>query len=198
MAHTGKSFLLFGRGRVLAKGTPDQVISAISALPSAERERVCVICEETGAVEEVDALTNGTESRTGLDLSIFREVKRTRGRPKMGVITREISICPKQWDWLSRQPGGPSVVVRQLVDAARRDDMEAIERQGTLSAALKFLEIVANELPNFDQAREALTRGHFQLLADIVATWPPSVAAQVSRYASRVASRTSAPPRYAN
>lgn len=194
MSQTGKSFLLFGRGRVLAQGTPEQVITAISTLPSEERERVCVICEETGAVEEVEELAKGAEFGGGPD----REAKRTRGRPKMGVITREISICPKQWDWLSRQPGGPSLVIRQLVDTARREGMEAIERRGTLSAALKFLEIVAQELPNFDQAREALTRGHLQLLADIVATWPPSVAAQVSRYASRVASRPSTPPHYAN
>ena len=47
--------------------------------------------------------------------------KRGPGRPKLGVVAREVTLLPAHWTWLANQPGGASVALRRLVDAARRD-----------------------------------------------------------------------------
>src|SRR5690606_18668080 len=38
------------------------------------------------------------------------------GRPKLGVVAREVTLLPRHWDWLAAQPGGASVALRRLVD----------------------------------------------------------------------------------
>jgi len=45
---------------------------------------------------------------------------RGRGRPKLGVVGREVTLLPEHWAWLNRQPGGASVALRNLVEAASR------------------------------------------------------------------------------
>jgi hypothetical protein len=45
---------------------------------------------------------------------------RGRGRPKLGVVAREVTLLPRHWEWLNAQPGGASVALRKLVDEARR------------------------------------------------------------------------------
>ena len=42
------------------------------------------------------------------------------GRPKLGVVAREVTLLPRHWEWLAGQPGGASVAIRKLVEAARR------------------------------------------------------------------------------
>src|ERR1700742_5035835 len=42
------------------------------------------------------------------------------GRPKLGVVPREVTLLPKHWDWLAAQTGGASVALRKLVEEARR------------------------------------------------------------------------------
>ena len=58
---------------------------------------------------------NGATSGDNVD-----QVPRPRGRPKLGVVAREITLLPRHWEWLATQPGGASVALRKLVDAARR------------------------------------------------------------------------------
>jgi len=39
-----------------------------------------------------------------------------RGRPKLGVVAREVTLLPRHWEWLNSQPGGASVALRRLVE----------------------------------------------------------------------------------
>jgi hypothetical protein len=48
------------------------------------------------------------------------EMPRRAGRPKMGVVAREVTLLPRHWDWLAIQPGGASVALRKLVEHAMR------------------------------------------------------------------------------
>ena len=38
---------------------------------------------------------------------------RGRGRPKLGVTAREVTLLPRQWEWLGAQPGGASATLRR-------------------------------------------------------------------------------------
>src|SRR5205809_1075295 len=44
------------------------------------------------------------------------EAPRGPGRPKLGVVAREVTLLPRDWDWLAGQPGGASVALRKRVE----------------------------------------------------------------------------------
>ena len=49
------------------------------------------------------------------------------GRPKLGVVAREVTLLPRHWEWLAKQHGGASVTLRKLIDEAR-DASESSDR----------------------------------------------------------------------
>jgi hypothetical protein len=108
---------------------------------------------------------------------------RGRGRPRLGVVGREVTLLPRQWDWLAAQPGGASVVLRRLVDAARRGGGDRQQRRAAQEAAYRFMSALAGDLPGYEEATRALfadDRGRF---AQQVAAWPEDVRAYATRLA---------------
>ncbi len=108
---------------------------------------------------------------------------RGKGRPKLGVIAREITLLPRHWDWLARQPGGASVVLRRLVEDARRaDDAKGRIRQAR-EAAYRFMAAMAGDLPGFEEATRALFAGDRVRFEKLIASWPQDI----GDYATRLA-----------
>jgi hypothetical protein len=100
---------------------------------------------------------------------------RGRGRPKLGVIAREVTLLPRHWEWLAAQPGGGSVALRKLVDEARRSNSE---RDGALAAqerAYYFISAMAGDMPGFEEASRALFANDKSMFNERIAGWPPDV-----------------------
>lgn len=96
-----------------------------------------------------------------------------RGRPKLGVVPREVTLLPRHWDWLSAQPGGASVALRKLVEGAMRSP-EANARQSR-EAASRFMTVMGGDLPTYEEATRALfaaDRRRFEALTD---GWPADI-----------------------
>ncbi len=74
---------------------------------------------------------------------------RGRGRPKLGVVAREVTLLPRHWDWLNAQPGGASVALRKLVEQARRANGDADRARAAREAAYHFMSAMAGDLPAF-------------------------------------------------
>lgn len=102
---------------------------------------------------------------------------RPRGRPKLGVVGREVTLLPRHWDWLQAQPGGASVALRKLIDAARREEGDAPRRRAARDAAYAFLSTMAGDMPRFEEAARALFAGDRQRFTEMMAGWPEDVAA---------------------
>ena len=100
---------------------------------------------------------------------------RGRGRPKLGVVAREVTLLPRHWDWLAAQPGGASVVLRKLVEQARRDNESADRRRQRQEAAYRFMSAMAGNLPGFEEATRALYAEDRERFAAQVASWPQDV-----------------------
>jgi hypothetical protein len=97
------------------------------------------------------------------------------GRPKLGVIAREVTLLPRHWDWLAAQPGGASVTLRKLVEDARRSAEGADRRRIAQEAAYRFMSAMAGNAPGFEEATRALfalDAGAFQSLTQ---PWPADV-----------------------
>lgn len=100
---------------------------------------------------------------------------RGRGRPKLGVVPREVTLLPRHWEWLSSQPGGASVALRKLVDEARRTRQSADALRRGQEAAYRFLHALAGNLPGFEEVTRALFAGTETQFVELTEAWPRDV-----------------------
>ncbi|HKT64211.1 MAG TPA: DUF2239 family protein [Burkholderia sp.] len=101
--------------------------------------------------------------------------QRGRGRPKLGVVSREVTLLPRHWDWLAAQPGGASVALRKLVEDARRTHAAADRHRDAQTRAYHFMSALAGDLPNFEEAARALYANDLARLAGLIGGWPHDV-----------------------
>ena len=100
---------------------------------------------------------------------------RGRGRPKLGVVPREVTLLPRHWEWLATQPGGASVALRKLVEEARRTHGEKDRRRKAQERAYHFMSAIAGDRPAFEEAARALFANDQPRLCELVAAWPTDV-----------------------
>lgn len=100
---------------------------------------------------------------------------RGRGRPKLGVVAREVTLLPRHWEWLGAQPGGASVALRKLVEEARRSSGDRDRGRAAREAAYHFMSTMAGNLPGFEEASRALFADDQRRFGDLVAGWPGDI-----------------------
>lgn len=100
---------------------------------------------------------------------------RGRGRPKLGVVAREVTLLPRHWEWLAAQPGGASVALRKLVDEARRNGGSREQLRATQEAAYRFMTAMAGDLGGFEEATRALFANDRARFEEQTADWPGDV-----------------------
>lgn len=101
--------------------------------------------------------------------------RRGRGRPKLGVVSREVTLLPRHWEWLAAQPGGASVALRKLVEQARRDNADKDRSRRASERAYHFISAMGGDFPGFEEATRALFAGDLAGFAERTAVWPEDV-----------------------
>jgi uncharacterized protein len=104
---------------------------------------------------------------------------RGRGRPKLGVVAREVTLLPRHWEWLGAQPGGASVALRKLIDEARRAHGDLDRTRAARDAAYHFMSVMAGDLAGFEEASRALFADDRRRFVDMVAGWPDDIRGHV-------------------
>lgn len=104
---------------------------------------------------------------------------RGRGRPKLGVVSREVTLLPRHWEWLAEQPGGASAVLRRLVDEARRNGGTRQQRRAAQEATYQFMQAIAGDLPGYEDATRALFADDRSRLEQWIAAWPEDIRSHV-------------------
>ena len=97
------------------------------------------------------------------------------GRPKLGVVSREISLLPRHWQWLEQQPQGASAAIRRLVEDARQRDGGAAELRQRIEATGRVMTALAGNLPGFEEAMRSLYAHRFEDLSARIAGWPQDI-----------------------
>ncbi|MBU6452162.1 MAG: DUF2239 family protein [Cyanobacteria bacterium REEB67] len=105
------------------------------------------------------------------------------GRPKLGVVSREVTLLPRHWQWLNAQPGGASVALRKLVEAAKRDTTGKEQKRLAQEATYRFMSAMAGNEAGFEEASRALFAGKRSRFAELTEHWP----ADVSKYLQKLA-----------
>lgn len=103
-----------------------------------------------------------------------------RGRPKLGVVAREVTLLPRHWDWLAQQPGGASVALRRLVEQARKTHVGIDEHRRRRDGAYRFMSAMAGDAPGFEEASRALFAGDRPRLAELMAPWAGDIVATIN------------------
>lgn len=142
---------------------------------------ILVFDRDTARVVDLDL--RGTEQEVAARYALSEPSPARRGRPRLGVTAREVTLLPRHWDWLSRQPGGASVTLRKLVEAARKTDAGAARAR--TDAAYRFMSTMAGNLPGFEEAARALFAGDRGRLAGLIAAWPADIADEVGAFLDR-------------
>jgi hypothetical protein len=180
------NFTAFAGQRLLATGElRSVVIRAKQHVDEGGPDNVLMFDDLTG--QQVDFDLSGTTEAALERLRSHPRVadaigqRQGPGRPKLGVVCREVSLLPRHWEWLENQPQGASAALRRLVDEARKRDPEGERRQQARDAAAKFMWTMAGDLPGFEEASRALfadDRTHFETF---IRAWPEDIGRHVLR-----------------
>ncbi|MBB3256119.1 hypothetical protein F4827_000945 [Paraburkholderia bannensis] len=193
----GAGVTAFAGTRLIARGAPLDVALAVkAALEQGESASMLVFDDRDATQVEFDLrgrpadvaarlaadaawqAKTAAASETATDTpgeALNDDTPRGRGRPKLGVVAREVTLLPRHWDWLAAQPGGASVVLRKLVDNARHAS-EAKDRVRTSREAVhRFMTALAGNLPGYEEALRALYAGERARFEAWSVDWPEGV-----------------------
>lgn len=208
-------YAAFAGSRRLATGAlPDVAVAAKRVLDGGEQAPVLVFDDESRVVDidyrgseaevaarlereatvAADGAQSSGEARGDSDASPYREslTPRGRGRPRLGVIAREVTLLPRHWDWLAAQPGGASAAVRRLVDDARRTYAARDRHRQASESAYRFMSAMAGNEPGFEEATRALFAGDAQRFTELTGRWPRDVRDHARTLAARAFSAPAA------
>jgi hypothetical protein len=163
-----KSVTVFVGDQQLAHGSLGEVLPAIKQADEAG--------ELVQAFDDASARQLELDLRGSLEDVIARfptpEAK-GRGRPKLGVTPREVTLMPRHWDWLASQSGGASVVLRKLIEEAMRSP--AAEKRLAQEVTYRFMMAKAGNQPGLDEANRALFAGDRAKFMRETSDWPPAI-----------------------
>ncbi len=167
-------YTLFAGTRLLATG-PIAETACYAKAAMDQGETVLLFDDETGRLVDLDF-------RDGASRPPDPEPKRGPGRPKLGVVAREVTLLPRHWEWLQEQPGGASIALRKLVEEARKSGRDATRKRG--EAFHRFATAMAGDLPGYEEALRAFYAGDAARFAALTEGWPPDVRDHARRLAA--------------
>lgn len=187
--------IAFEGARRIAEGTLTEVAAAVHAAHARGTvEPMLVFDAASSAPIEIDVRGTVDDVLTRLapppslapSQAPAEPERRGPGRPRLGVVAREVTLLPRHWEWLATQPGGASVALRRLVEDARRTPDLRERRRATQEAAYRFMSAMAGNAPGFEEATRALFAGDRETFARESEPWPDDVRAHARTLATAV------------
>lgn len=178
-----------GHKRIASGSLPVNALAVKHALASDLPRPLLTFCDQTGQVVDIDIRGSDAEmfarlppdgyQLQGTDSALIDSADpaepRGRGRPKLGVVAREVTLLPRHWDWLAAQRGGASVTLRKLVDEARRASVDRDRQRQTNERAYHFMSTMAGDMAGFEEASRALFANDAAKFHKLTEAWPTDV-----------------------
>jgi len=170
----------FEGARRIASGDLTQVaLKTKDVIDRGGRAPVLIFDDATSELIEVDFRGTPEDVLKGLPAAASPQPEdaavRRPGRPKLGVVAREVTLLPRHWDWLNSQPGGASVALRKLVEEARKVNAPKDRIRQAQEAAYRFISAMAGNELGFQEATRALFAGKQDRFGELVERWPVDV-----------------------
>lgn len=181
-SHTLTAFAGFDR---IAQGGRYEVVQVLKNTSINQDKLVRVFDNATGERLHIDLNTEVASAPVAPpDAPTHMPTVRGVGRPRLGVVAREITLLPRHWEWLASQSGGASDALRTLVEAARRANETRDAVRTSRDAAYKFISEMAGDLPGFEEASRALFAARGERFNETMHPWPEDVRAHAAALAA--------------
>jgi hypothetical protein len=183
-----RTYTAFEGQRRLASGPLAEVALAVKGHTRPAASPIAIFSDSTGRPIDLDLRGSNDEVLARLPADpappeANAAEPRGRGRPKLGVVAREVTLLPRHWEWLNAQPGGASVALRKLVEEARRTNGDRDRQRAARDAAYHFMSAMAGNLKNFEEASRALFADDRRKFVSQIASWPADIRDHVVRLA---------------
>lgn len=181
------TYTAFAGNKLVVSGEQPAMLRGVKRHLDAGGDAVLIFEDQTG--RQIDFDFQGTEEEV---LERAAPPRAGPGRPKLGVVSREVSLLPRHWEWLEQQPNGISAAIRRLVDDARKREPGKERARRARDAAGKFMWVMAGNLPAFEEASRALYAGDTERLLGLIRKWPRDVRKHLERLATEASRLASA------
>jgi hypothetical protein len=176
------AYIAFEGDRRIASGNLRDVISTAKQMLDQREHAAILVFDGTGDPIEFDfrgpiddALARLPADAAAAIDDAAQPAPRGPGRPKLGVVAREVTLLPRHWEWLAQQSGGASVAIRKLVEQARRTEQDKDRIRRAQQAAYRFMSVMAGNRPHYEDAIRALFAGDPGRFEKLIAAWPADV-----------------------
>ena len=178
-----KQYYAFDRQQLIASGSESELREeVIKYIKQVDTSNILYFNRSTGKQVDLDLRGGGAEPKADLDSPIAdtnadkaHSVTKPRGRPKLGVIGREVTLLPRHWQWLDKQRGGASAALRRLVDEERKNNSAEDQVRESQDSANHFMYAMAGDLRGFEEAVRALYARDRLCFEAETATWPVDI-----------------------
>ncbi len=160
----------FAGNRRIVTGALNEMLMATKVHLDAGGEPVLIFDDQTGRQQDYDF--RGTVAEV-LARVIPEPVKAGPGRPKLGVVSGEVLLLPRHWEWLNTQPAKASGTLRRLVEVAMKNHETSLKQR--LDAIGSLMWSLTGNLPGFEEATRALYARNFSGFQDLIAHWPADI-----------------------
>lgn len=184
----------FADTRCVAQGDLHSVAAAVKQLiDQGEQAHILIFDDVSSEPVEVDfrgslkaVLGRLPQPAVAEGVAAAEVAVRTPGRPRLGVVAREVTLLPRHWEWLASQPGGASVVLRKLVEAASRANEDKDRMRRAQESAYRFMSALAGNLPGYEEAVRALYANQPEQFGALTEAWPADIRDHARMLALRV------------
>jgi len=193
------TYMAFEGDRCIASGSFRNVVGAAKAALDRRKDASILVFDGgtgrpididfRGAIDDVVARRPELSEVPGAAEEAAASAPRGPGRPKLGVVAREVTLLPRHWQWLAQQPGGASVALRKLVDEARRGGEHKDRIREAREATYRFMSAISGNRPHFEDAICALFADQAAHFEQSIADWPTDVREHTARFAEKAFAR---------
>ena len=188
--------IAFDGHRLLARGDMREVARKVKAHADRREDASILIFDAvTSAIVELDLRGETADVLASVDARLKANAEeaapevlahRGPGRPKLGVVGREVTLLPRHWEWLEQQPGGASVTLRKLVEEARKKNSARDRKREAQESTYRFMNAMAGDLRGYEEALRALYANDPDRFAEQISSWPEGVREHSLTLAARV------------
>lgn len=180
---SNNTYTAFEGHSLLIKGPLNHVVARVKRrLDSSTSSTILIFSDATG--KEMDFNFHGSEADVLRRIEIFVNTASSSGntnslgpgRPRLGVVSREVSLLPRHWEWLANQPGGASAALRRLVEDAKKHLLsEESDVKGAQERAYRFMSVLAGNFEGYEEVLRALYRRDKKAFLQNSKSWPKDV-----------------------
>ena len=186
------SYTAFEGLKIRFQGSLGEVVIQVKKrLGKSEHSPVLIISDLTGKVMDFNFHGTLKDVQKRLEVFVSQAEEGPKdaggpGRPKLGVISREVSLLPRHWEWLASQSGGASAALRKLVEDAKRQALDSGSIKEAQARTYKFMSVIAGDLQGYEEALRALYRRDGKKFQTQIEAWPSDVQKYIKSLAQAV------------